>query len=343
MRYYLGLLGISFFIWAWTIPKHDKIIDYPEQLSAYGFFENDLRNLKPKEHLIPYELKSPLFSDYAHKERYIVLPDGAKVSYNDEQVFDFPVGTKIIKSFYYYHNESKPEKGRRIIETRLLIHEEEGWLALPYVWNDDQTDAYLDVAGDTKEVEWKDHRGKKQKIQYSVPNVNQCKGCHLYKDEIKPIGPTARQLNSSIKMNDVEIVQLKHWQNENLIEGLPAEEAWPQISDYEKDGSLDDRARAYLDINCAHCHNRNGPANTSGLYLDIHEQDPMHLGVNKQPVAAGRGSGGRPYNIVPGEPSKSILLYRMQSEDPGVMMPEISRKMIHKEGVELISEWISSM
>ena len=343
MKYYFSILSLSFFVWAWTLPNNHEIKTHPETLSSYGFFEEDLSNLLPKKHLIPYELKSSLFSDYAHKERFIVLPEGTKASYNNKQVFDFPIGTQIIKSFYYYHNECKPEKGRRIIETRLLIHEKDGWLALPYVWNDEQTEAYLDVAGDTKEVEWKNDKGKKKKIQYSIPNVNQCKGCHLYKDEIKPIGPTARQLNSSIKIKDASVVQLNYWKNQEFIEGLPEVKDWPEISDYEEEGSLTERARAYLDINCAHCHNRNGPANTSGLYLDIHEQDPMHLGVHKQPVAAGRGSGGRPFNIVPGEPGKSILLYRMESEDPGVMMPEISRKMIHKEGVELISNWIKSM
>jgi len=37
------------------------------------------------------------------------------------------------------------------------------------------------------------------------------------------------------------------------------------------------------------------------------------------------------------------LLYRMQAEDPGVMMPEIGRAVPHEEGIALIREWIEAM
>lgn len=108
-------------------------------------------------------------------------------------------------------------------------------------------------------------------------------------------------------------------------------------------GSLNDRARTWLDINCAHCHRPEGPASTSGLNLSVHEQSPAAWGVQKTPVAAGRGSGNRRYDIVPGHPDQSILLYRLESTDPGVMMPEVSRKVTHREGVALIREWIASL
>ncbi|WP_229364501.1 c-type cytochrome domain-containing protein [Fibrella aestuarina] len=104
-----------------------------------------------------------------------------------------------------------------------------------------------------------------------------------------------------------------------------------------------ERARIYLDINCAHCHRPDGPANTSGLNLTIHEQNPTAWGLRKTPVAAGRGSGGHQYDIVAGKPNESILLYRMASTDPGVMMPEVARKVTHQEGVALIREWIEKM
>jgi len=106
---------------------------------------------------------------------------------------------------------------------------------------------------------------------------------------------------------------------------------------------LEDRARAYMAINCGHCHMPSGVANSTGLYLDFHETRPVHLGINKSPVAAGRGSGNLKYSIVPGHAEESILLFRMISTDPGVMMPEQGRSLVHWEAVNLIREWINSM
>ena len=98
-----------------------------------------------------------------------------------------------------------------------------------------------------------------------------------------------------------------------------------------------------MEINCAHCHNPEGPARTAGLDLSWSADDPVDLGVYKFPVAAGRGSGDRLYGIVPGRPEESILMYRMLSLDPGVMMPELGRRRVHSEGVDLLEEWISAM
>jgi len=106
---------------------------------------------------------------------------------------------------------------------------------------------------------------------------------------------------------------------------------------------LEDRARAYMDINCAHCHNPVGPADTSGLHLNLENESQPHLGICKNAVAAGSGTGGRQYDITPGEPDDSSLLYRMQTRDPSAMMPELGRSLVHDEGVILIAEWISGM
>jgi hypothetical protein len=106
---------------------------------------------------------------------------------------------------------------------------------------------------------------------------------------------------------------------------------------------LDDRARSYLDINCGHCHIEGGSADTSGLYLDFNEDRKINLGFYKKPVATGRASNNLKYSIVPGKPEKSILLYRMQSLDPGIMMPESGRSLQHSEAIELVSKWIKNL
>ena len=96
-------------------------------------------------------------------------------------------------------------------------------------------------------------------------------------------------------------------------------------------------------MNCAHCHNPQGPAHTSGLDLRWSQSDPTRWGVYKRPVAAGRGSAGFAFSIEPGHPERSILLHRMESTDPGVMMPELGRQLVDRRAVALMREWITGM
>ncbi|MDX1909260.1 MAG: SO2930 family diheme c-type cytochrome [Bacteroidia bacterium] len=324
----------------------EVVTGYPVRLSEFGFFQGSLADQVPAPGVVPYALNTPLFSDYAEKLRFVRLPPGAQVPYNDQEVLHFPVGTVIIKTFYYPQDARKPALGRTLMETRLLIHEAGGWKALAYHWDENQQDATLEVAGATRPITWTDASGKKRKLDYTMPNLNQCKGCHSYEGAMRPIGPSARQLNGTFAYSEGADNQLKHWQTQGILTGLPAELAQvPRVPVWSDPGSgdLNARARAWLDINCAHCHNAKGPASTTGLYLDIHQTEPGMLGVNKAPVAAGRGAGDLTYGIVPGKPEASILYFRMASTDPGIMMPEVGRKMVHTESMALIREWIAGM
>jgi uncharacterized repeat protein (TIGR03806 family) len=302
--------------------------------------------LKPKKGVIPYNLNTPLFSDYAQKARFVKFPKGAMVNYNPKEVLDFPVGTILIKNFYYENDFRDRQKGRNILETRLLIHESEGWIALPYVWNEEQTEAYLEIAGERKDIAWLDEKGTEQKLNYAIPNMNQCKGCHNRNEKLLPIGPSARQLNGDLYYAEGKENQLIKWQKLGVLQGLPTDfEQVPKFPIWNKPetGSLEARARAYLDINCGHCHQPNAPASTTGLHLHTHEANLTALGIQKPPVAAGRGAGNYLFSIVPGKPEESMLVYRMESTDPGVMMPELARKLVHQEGIELIKAWIKAM
>ena len=309
--------------------------DYKENLSDYGFFKGNLKEQIPSDGVVLYTLNSPLFSDYASKLRFVKLPEGQSVSYNPDSVLQFPVGTAIVKTFYYPIDERNPKKGRRLMETRVLLHEAKGWVALPYIWNKEQTDAVLEVAGGSDQVSWINGAGKKQSFEYQVPNMNQCKGCHERSGEMTPIGPSVRQLNDGH--------QLQNWSTTGLLKGLPKDHIPALVNYSDASASLDDRVKAYLDINCAHCHNPTGPARSSGLYLTWDSKDRTAYGFFKAPVAAGRGSGNLSYDIVPGKPEQSILHYRMASRDPGVMMPELGRQLTHHEGVELVRSWIASL
>ncbi len=316
-----------------------------QKLSEYHFFTGEMKNLLPNENVLPYDLITPLFSDYAEKARFVWMPENTNANYNDTDVFDFPEGTVLVKNFYYpgdFRNESGEKK---IIETRLLIKRKGGWDALPYIWNDGQTEAFLEVAGGNKKVSFIDKEGNNIEFDYSVPNKNQCKGCHISNGKFQPIGPKARNLNHDFIYIDGEKNQLEKWKEVGYLKNFYSSENSPRIAKWndEKSGSLEERALAYLEVNCAHCHSPQGPAATSGLHLTTVEKNLSNLGICKSPVAAGKGTGGLLYDIVPGKPNESILFYRMVSLDPGVMMPELGRKLVHKEGVELVREWIASL
>ncbi len=317
----------------------------PQLLSEYGFFTGETSAQVPAEGVVPYQLNTPLFSDYAEKLRFVKLPEGLTTPYQDSSVFDFPIGTTLIKTFYYYHDARQPSLGRRLMETRLLIHKPTGWQALTYHWNEAQTDAVLEVAGGRKPVSWINAAGKTQQVEYYLPNVNECKGCHNYSGKFRPIGPSARQLNGQLDYPEGAENQLVYWKSHDMLTGMESVDDAPRAAVWNdaSSGTLDQRARAWLDINCAHCHNPKGPASTTGLFLDFWQKDPKVLGIHKPPVAAGRGSGGRKVGIKPGKPDDSILYYRISSADPGVMMPELARKLVHEEGVALIREWIAAM
>jgi uncharacterized repeat protein (TIGR03806 family) len=305
----------------------------PPKLSDFRFF-TDERGRYPNKHVTGYGLNTPLFSDYADKFRAVYLPPGTKMSYRADGVFDFPVGTALIKTFAYVRDPRMHILTFDQVETRLLLRRKSGWVALPYIWNADGSDALLVRAGRRIPVTLTDYDGTRRKIDYAVPNVNQCKGCHDVKGALSPIGPKARNLNNKH--------QLETWLNTGLLDALPKDiPAVPRWIDTHEPVAL--RARAYLDINCAHCHNRDGPANTSGLWLDWNQKADVNLGIGKRPTAAGRGSGDLEFAIAPGKPDQSYLIHRMESLDPGVAMPELSRSIVHKEGVALVQQWIAEM
>ncbi|HEX8300842.1 SO2930 family diheme c-type cytochrome [Sphingomonas sp.] len=300
---------------------------YPARLSEYGFF-TDLTKRTPNLRVAGYGLQTALFSDYAEKQRYLYLPAGAKARYQDDKPFDLPVGAALIKTFGYQQNGAfKP------IETRLLLHRASGWVAIPYVWNAWGTDADLRRAGTRIPVTFVDLSGASRSISYAVPNQNQCKDCHALDGAITPIGTKARYLNHA---NQLETL-LAAGMLDRLPKDAPRAARWD-----DSKAPLEDRARAYLEINCAHCHNPAGAASNSGLFLDWKQPDAHARGILKRPVAAGRGSGARDFAILPGNADASILIYRMESTDPGIAMPELGRATVHEEGVAMLRKWIDS-
>jgi uncharacterized repeat protein (TIGR03806 family) len=308
-----------------AMPEPKDNSPYPVQLSKFGFFHGSAN--KPVAGIIPYTLKSPLFSDYAEKQRFIFLPPQKIVTVDPaDGRLVFPEGTVLIKNFGYPDSKGK----LKILETRLLIRLRDEWLALPYVWRADGRDADLKLAGARIPVDAVLANGRKIKISYAVPNKNQCKSCHGELDNVVPIGP---------RIGNIEIAAGHDQRLPTTIKGRFGGLDWRSV----KPATLESRARSYLAINCAHCHNPKGSASNSGLFLGREQSDPLSLGIGKRPVAAGRGAGDFEFVIDPGHPERSILIHRLKSIDPGVAMPELGRATVHEEGVKLLEDWIRGM
>lgn len=314
---------------------------FKEKLSDYGFFKNKLKDLNPNEGVLHYDISTALFTDYAVKDRFIVLPKGTAMKYTKEGALDFPDSTIIVKNFAYTNVNHE----KIMIETRLLVKDptDKNWKVMNYLWNKEQTEAVKHITGAKIPITLLDNDGNKLLTNYQVPNTNDCKRCHIKNDVLIPIGPKARNLNITVAGQSIN--QLKSWAVTGVLKGLPdigVVAALPNSFD-AKHYSLDQRARAYLDINCAHCHTKGGDAYNTGLFLEYEQTNPNHLGIRKAPVSAGGGAGGLDYDIIPGDATHSILAYRMNSIEPGTAMPELARTLPHKEGIKLIRDWINSL
>ena len=296
----------------------------PRKLEEFGFFVDSAAQ-KPTAGVVPYSLNTPLFSDGAAKLRFAYLPEGKQAMADGEGLLDFPVGSALIKTFAFGEGDD-----RRLIETRVLLHRKDGWVALPYRWNAEQTEARLAIAGGRLEVDTVEHGI----ISYRIPNKNQCKQCHSLGDAVMPIGPKARNLSGK---------WLNDFSNAGYLDAVPDEHNTVPLWSARQDVPLNTAARAYLDVNCAHCHQPQGKASNTGLDLRWEQDDQTAVGIRKRPVSAGQGSGGFNFSIVPGDPTRSIMVHRMNSDNPGVAMPELGKTTVDKEGVDIIRRWIAEM
>lgn len=328
----------------------------PDQLSDLDLISVDAEGqLVLNERVSPYYLNTPLFSDYALKQRHIYVPDGKRAVPDPRWTYDFPPGSAILKTFLVAPDLREPDVDQRRVETRVLVRRDSDWVAWPYIWDEDGQDASYAPSGDTIPMSVTDRDGSERPFTYLVPQKNQCQECHEIEDlstgekGIVPIGPTMRNLDG---LHD-GVDQLEHLVSQGLFEPpMPDRPApaihWSATRDTDwttvDDDTLDRVARDYLDVNCAHCHNERAVnGKTSQLFLSWDNDDRFRLGVCKKPGSAAKGTGGRTWDIMPGAPDESIMYYRMETDDIGSMMPDIGRSLVHNEGLALIGEWIRRM
>lgn len=310
-------------------------------LSHYNFFSGPLAGQLPVAGVLPYEPITPLFSDYAHKDRFVWMPAGSRASYvSDGQVLDFPEGTVLIKSFYF--DNVQPANDRRFLETRLMIKKNGAWVFANYVWNAAQAEAYLDLSGSYVPLTWTDDAGQVHDEVYRIPSEAECFTCHKYYDQAIPIAPKPQNLNSMYTYPDGPMNQLVKWEAEGYLQGgYPANiEAVAKWDDPNE--TMDRRVRAYLDMNCAHCHDAGRHCDYRPVRFAWEETtDPVNAGICVPPEDPIEPS--QEYIVKAGSAARSMLYYRLSSTDEAVRMPLMGRTVRHEEAIQLIGDWINAM
>ena len=319
-------------------------VPYPK-LSDYNFFEGALKNLKPSFGVIPYKPVTELFSDYALKKRFVWMPNGNKATYvNDYSVLNLPVGTVLIKVFYY--NNVQPSNSTKIIETRIMIRKATGWIFANYIWNNEQTDALLATQSTARDLSWKDDNNVIHTLNYRTPEVDfECLRCHstFNNQIINPIGIKPQNINYNFNYADGSKNQLDKLIEFGYLENNLPDQINSTVDFNDTSKSLDLRVRSYFDANCAHCHENGGEASSHNLRFAFNETiNPMKMGVSAR--AAHYLEGYNNVTVTPGNVNLSILHYRMNTEnDLLYIMPPLTRTKRHTEGLQLIETWINSL
>ncbi len=305
----------------YIVLQDDPIIaEFLPNLSQLNLFVGDLNTLAINSNMFKYELNTQLFTDYAHKLRIIGLPEGTALEYADDGFPIFPTGTLIAKTFYYNLDETNPNSGQKIIETRVLIKEETEWTIGNYVWNEDQTDAVLDQNQYNVTVDFINESGDDVTVNYVVPGANDCTKCHSNSNNVTPIGPKLRTMNFNVD----GVNQLQYFIDNGQLINAPNPSEITSLPNWEDDinYSLEERSRAYFDVNCAHCHTTGGFCEFQSTLNLAFETDFDDTNIFQR---------------------RFSISNRMATYSPGISMPFIGTTMIHTEGYDLIQEYLDSL
>ena len=296
-----------------------QTVVFEDSLSAYNIFKDTPSNLIPTDDFQLLELSSILFTDYAHKQRLVKVPEGTQMTRLNDGSIDFPDGTILTKTFFYYNDERDTTLGKRIIETRLLIKEDNTWNVATYQWNETQTNATLELNGIDTQVSWINENGNNISTLYHIPDENECIACHQSNSTMIPLGTKLRNLNRTVERNGVTLNQINHLQSVGILNDFQVNQV-PSIIDYKgNSNSLSERGRAYLDLNCSHCHNPNAWETPAEQDLDFRYETPLNqTGIlDEQNEIIELVSDGK--------------------------MPFIGTTILDQEGVDLIIEYIESL
>lgn len=313
---------------------------FPALLSATGAFA-DVRTLQPARGLRPYDLNVPFWSDGAQKLRWMALPPG-DIGFAGSAPWTFPPGTVFVKTFVLATDATNPQATRRL-ETRLLMVGESGSVyGATYRWRPDNSDADLLTDAETAAIPVKGVDGLTRNQNWYFPSRQDCLACHT-RAAGGVLGVNTRQLNRGAgrpgsKRGD----PLREWNRAGILQPRIAEPDFatlPRLAAADDmTRSVEERARSYLDANCAQCHRPGGTV----AGFDARYATPL----DAQSLVAGKvliDQGiDRARIIAPHDPWRSMALLRMNTTGD-IRMPPLARQTIDEGGVELIRSWILSL
>lgn len=298
----------------------------PARLADTGCFDR-ADPTRPLPMLLPYTVNAPLWSDGAEKDRWLALPDGARIAVGADGDLELPPGSVLIKTFRF---------GDRRVETRFFVRHVAGdWSGYTYEWNEVGTDAALMAEGAERRMI--DRR------PYHLPSRAECKQCHT--DAAGgSLGLEIAQLNAEVSSPAGPVNQLRDWVARGLfakpLAADPAQlPALPRMGDEAR--PLEARARAYLHANCANCHR---PELDNSGSVDLRFSTPLAAtkSCDQRPIKGSMGLGPQARIVAPGNPELSMLLFRMKLEGAG-RMPEVGSLVVDQAAIDLLSEWIRSL
>ena len=307
-------------------------------LSDTGIFSN-VANLTPASGFVEYDINVPFWSDGAEKRRWIAVPNGQRITFTSTGAWTFPIGTIIVKQFDMPMTDGDPSSARRL-ETRVLTRESGGWTGFVYKWNPAETDATL-LAGADSEVLTINTSGGTRTQQYDYPSRAQCLQCHTSAAG-SILGVRTRQMNRDFAMPDATDNQLRAFNHVNYftndIGAATQYAAYPDLTNTSV--AVAQRARTYLEANCAQCHRPGGPTGVNlDLRIDTADNQMNAIGVTPQ---AGNLGLANAQIIAAGAKESSVLWERMRRLDPN-RMPPLASHRVDDAGVTLIGEWIDSL
>jgi len=273
--------------------------------------------------MIPYGVNMQLWSDDAEKQRWMALPDGEQIGIGADGDWEFPTGSVLMKSF---------ERAGQLLETRLLVRHDDGdWAGYAYKWREDRSDADLVMNGSTAST---------ADGFWDVPSRGQCIQCHTPVAG-QSLGPTTAQLNGDFGFELGVANQIATFDHIGLFAESPgAVDQLDALPTLEGSASVEDRARAYLDVQCAHCHQPGGPGRSD---LDLRWTTPLSDlgGCDVVPEQGDLGVANARV-IAPGNPGRSVLSLRLHATDE-TAMPPIGRAWVDEQGIAVVDDWISSL
>lgn len=339
-------------------PAPDTSRQFPETLTATGLFSS-VKSHELAPGVIPYAINAEPWEDGTVSTRFIALPGMSTIGVHTENNVQkgnlrgewlYPEGTVLGKTIQIDLDAGPGEKLHRL-ETQILHRHADAWHSYSYTWNEAQTDAVLgSPAGYDAVLHIVDEEaegGVRRQTRHFAGRT-ECLLCHTTRGG-SVYGFRVDQLNREFDYGTVTDNQLRTLAHigffaEPLAKGVSPTEA-PVASlasvtnPYDFNAKLAERARAYLHVNCAHCHRRGG-GGTAALEL------PLNVALDKTNLVTRptQGTFGLTdaWVVSPGDPYSSTLYYRMSKVGRG-RMPHFGSQVVDEGGLRLIHDWIEQL